>query len=134
MQAPSGAFLLPKLGGIMSENESYGLRLEKKIDNMQSDIHTLSNHVSRLTFINESQQNSGEQNRKDIDAIDVRVSNLETKASIQEGGISVIKIILGLFAGSIISACIWIGQSIIQSNQDQSLMKEKVTRLEESFR
>ena len=118
----------------MSENESYGLRVEKKIDNMQSDIHTLSNHVARLTFINEAQQNTSEQNRKELEALDLKVSTLERKSAIQDGGISVLKIIISIFAGTVISACLWVGSSIIQINQDQSLMKEKVTRLEETIK
>lgn len=115
----------------MAEQESYGTRLEKKIDHMQSDIRTLSDHVTRLTFINEAHKSASEENRKDIDSINVKVSALEHKSSMQDGGISVIKIILGLFAGSIISACIWVGSSIIQMNQELSLFKEKVARLEE---
>ena len=41
-------FLLPKIRVNRSENEGYGLRLEKKIDNMQADIRMLSDHVTCL--------------------------------------------------------------------------------------
>ena len=51
----------------MTDNESYGVRVEKKIDSMQSDIRMLSDHVTRLTFINEAHQNMSAENRKDID-------------------------------------------------------------------
>lgn len=115
----------------MSENESYGLRLEKKIDTLQSDIRMLSDHVTRLTFINEAHKESSEQNRKDIDALDIKVANLEKKSATQDGGIGVLRFLLGLCGGAIIAACAWIGSSIIQINQDQSLIKEKVGRLEE---
>ncbi|MBP7900035.1 MAG: hypothetical protein KAZ51_02125 [Acinetobacter sp.] len=115
----------------MSGNEGYGLRLEKKIDNMQSDIRMLSDHVTRLTFINEAQKTAGEENRKDIDALDVKVSGLEKKSAAQDGGIGVLRFLLGLCGGSLIGLCAWVGSSIIQINQDQSLIKEKVTRLEE---
>lgn len=118
----------------MSENETYGLRLEKKIDNMQSDIRMLSDHVTRLIFINEAQQTTSAENKKELESLDAKVSNLEKKSATQEGGLSVIRTALGLFAGVIISACIWVGSSIIQINQDQSVMKEKMERLEEMKR
>ena len=131
-KAPLGVlFFIAKGRGEMSENEGYGLRLEKKIDNMQSDIRMLSDHVTRLTFINEAQKNAGEENRKDIDALDVKVSDLEKKSAAQDGGIGVLRFLLGLCGGSLIGLCAWVGSSIIQINQDQSLIKEKVTRLEE---
>lgn len=115
----------------MSDNESYGLRLEKKIDNMQSDIHTLSNHVARLTFINEAQQTTSEQNRKEIEQLDTKVSNLEKKAASQDGGIGVLRFLLGLCGGSLIGLCVWLGATMIQINQTQTLINEKVARLEE---
>jgi hypothetical protein len=84
-----------------------------------------------LTFINEAQKTAGEENRKDIDALDVKVFSLEKKSAAQDGGIGVLRFLLGLCGGSLIGLCAWVGSSIIQINQDQSLIKEKVTRLEE---
>lgn len=124
-------FYCQNLGGGMSENETYGVRLEKKIDNLQTDMHTLSNHVSRLTFINEAQKTAADENKKDIDVLAAKVTILENRSALQDGAISVLKIILGIFAGTVISACLWVGSSIIQLNQSQSLMQEKITRLEE---
>ena len=115
----------------MPDNETYGARLEKKIDNLRTDMHTLSNHVSRLTFINEAQKTAADENKKDIDVLAAKVTILENRSALQDGGISVLKIILGIFAGTVISACLWVGSSIIQLNQSQSLMQEKITRLEE---
>src|SRR5699024_111354 len=88
-------FYYQKLGGIMSENESYGLRVEKKIDNMQNDIHMLSNHVARLTFINEAYKETSDQNRKEIDALDIKVLALDKKSASQDGGISMLRYLLG---------------------------------------
>lgn len=118
----------------MTDNESYGLRLEKKIDSMQSDIRTLSDHVTRLTFVNESQKTAAEENRKDLDALHIQFREFDKKMAKQDGGISMLRYLVGLFGGALIGACIWIGASIIQLNQDQSLLKEKVTRLEELSR
>ncbi len=116
----------------MTENESYGLRFEKKIDSIQSDIRMLSDHVTRLTFINEAHKETSEQNKKDIDTLDIKVANLENRTAAQDGGISVLRVLLGIFAGIVFSLCAWVGSSIIQLSQDQSLIKEKVSRLEEA--
>lgn len=118
----------------MSENETYGVRFEKKIDSIQSDIHRLSDHVTRLTFINEAHKETSEQNKKDIDTLDIKVSNLENRTASQDGGLSVLRVLLGIFAGVVFSLCAWVGSSIIQMSQDQSLMKEKISRLEEAGR
>jgi len=80
------------------ENESYGLRLEKKIDTLQSEIRTLTDHITRHTFVNEANQHKIEENRKVTEALDGRVSSIESRQSIQDGGISVIKYILALLA------------------------------------
>ena len=49
--------LLEKLiSGLGVENESYGLRLEKKIGTLQSEIRTLTDHITRHTFVNEANQ------------------------------------------------------------------------------
>ena len=124
-------FYCQKLGGYMSENESYGIRFEKKIDSIQSDIRMLSDHVTRLTFINEAHKETSEQNKKDIDTLDIKVANLENRTASQDGGLSVLRVLLGIFAGVVFSLCAWVGSSIIQMSQDQSLIKEKVSRLEE---
>lgn len=115
----------------MLDSETYGVRLEKKIDNLQTDVHTLSNHVSRLTFINEVQKTAADVNKQDIDVLAAKVTILENRSAVQDGGMSVLKIIISIFAGTVISACLWVGSSIIQIHQSQTLMKEKITRLEE---
>ncbi len=122
-------FYCQNLGGGMSE-ETYGIRLEKKIDNMQSDIRMLSDHVTRLTFINEAHKETSEQNRKEIDALDIKVLALDKKSASQDGGISMLRYLLGACGGIIVAACFWVGSSIIQLSKDTSLLNEKLTRLE----
>ena len=112
------------------ENESYGLRLEKKIDALQSEMRTLTDHITRHTFVNEANQHKIAENRQIIDALDGRVSNIESRQAIQDGGISVIKYILGSIGGVLLAACVWVGASIIQINQEYALMKEKLSRVE----
>jgi len=97
----------------MSKNESYGLRVEKKIDNMQNDIHTLSNHVARLTLISEAYKETNEQNRKKINALIIKVLALDKKSASQDGGISMLRYLLDACGGIIIAACFWVGSSII---------------------
>lgn len=112
------------------ENESYGLRLEKKIDTLQSEIRTLTDHITRHTFVNEANQHKISENRQMIESLDGRVGNIESRQSIQDGGISVIKYILGSIGGVVLAACVWVGSSIIQINQEYTLMKEKLSRIE----
>ena len=112
------------------ENESYGLRLEKKIDTLQSEIRTLTDHITRHTFVNEANQHKIAESRKMIDTLDGRVGNIESRQSIQDGGISVIKYILGSIGGVVLAACVWVGSSIIQINQEHTLMKDKISRAE----
>lgn len=112
------------------ENESYGLRLEKKIDTLQSEIRTLTDHITRHTFVNEANQHKIAENRQMIESLDGRVGNIESRQSIQDGGISVIKYILGSIGGVLFAACLWVGSSIIQINQENALMKDKISRAE----
>lgn len=112
------------------ENESYGLRLEKKIDTLQSEIRTLTDHITRHTFVNEANQHKIAEIKKQFDSIDNRVGSIEKRQTSQDGGISVIKYLLGSIGGVVLAACIWVGSSIIQINQDQTLMKDKISRLE----
>jgi len=114
----------------MTENETYGVRLEKKIDSMQSDIRMLSDHVTKLTFINEAHQNASAENRKDIESLLTRVGTLENKSAQLDGGLNVIRIAITLLAGVFIGVCTWVGSSIIQTTQENSLLKEKIARLE----
>lgn len=110
----------------MTDNESYGVRVEKKIDSMQSDIRMLSDHVTRLTFINEAHQNMSAENRKDIDSIITRVGVLENKSAQLDGGLNVIRIALTLLAGVFIGVCTWVGSSIIQNaHKDNKLCFQK---------
>jgi chaperonin cofactor prefoldin len=112
------------------ENESYGLRLEKKIDSLQSEIRTLTDHITRHTFVNEVNQSKISELTKSNESIDSRVNHIEARQSSQDGGISVIKYILGSISGIVLAACIWVGSSIIQINQDLTLIKDKIVRLE----
>ena len=51
----------------MAENESYGMRLEKKIDHMQQQMSDMNNALVRLTERNEAYQSQASTNRRDID-------------------------------------------------------------------
>lgn len=117
----------------MSETESYGSRLEKKIDKMQSDIHMLSDHVTRLTFINESHNKTAEGNRKDIDGLLSRTTNLEAKSATLEGAVSSTRVWVGFFVGIFFMAVGWVFSSIIQSSQQVNINSEKLTRVEKDI-
>ncbi|MEG2749530.1 MAG: hypothetical protein RR939_08960 [Acinetobacter sp.] len=105
-------------------------RLEKKIDQMQSDIRMLSDHVTRLTFINEAHQHTSTENRKDLDAIGEKVRHLEHYTSRLDGGMNVMRLLVSIFACVVFALCGWFGSAVIQNTQDISLLKEKVQRTE----
>ena len=107
---------------------------ESKSESIHKDIRIILEHVARQTFINEHHKNSIDEIRKEVDALEIQVSALQNKSSSQDGGLGVLRILMGLCGGSILAACIWVGTSIVQINQDQALMKEKVTRLEETLK
>ncbi len=119
----------------MPENRPYNNNgWEGKIDSIHKDIRLILDHVARQTFINEHHKNSIDEIRKELDAVELKVSSLENKSARQEGGLGVLKFWIGLCGGSILAACLGVGASIIQIHQNQSLMKEKVTRLEETLK
>ena len=105
-------------------------RLEKKIDQMQSDIRMLSDHVTRLTFINEAHQHTSTENRQDLDAIGEKVRHLEHYTSRLDGGMNVMRLLVSIFACVVFALCGWFGSAVIQNTQDISLLKEKVQRTE----
>lgn len=114
----------------MSEIEGYGLRLEKKIDHLQNDIRMLSDHVTRLTFINEAHQNASIENKKDIDAMSEKVRNLESQAAKLDGGLNAFRYI-SFFACSILfGACGWIWGALDSNTKDTIKLTEKVTNIE----
>ena len=58
----------------MAENESYGMRLEKKIDHMQQQMSDMNNALVRLTERNEAYQSQASTNRRDIDSLQTEVN------------------------------------------------------------
>lgn len=118
----------------MPENRPHNNGWEGKIDSIHKDIRLILEHIARQTFINEHHENAITKIQKELDSLELKVSGLENKSATQDGGLGFLKGLLGLCGGTIIAACIWVGASIIQINQTQSLMKEKVTRLEETLK
>ena len=127
-------FYCQNLGGGMSEYRPGNNGWESKIESIHKDIRLILEHVARQTFINEHHKNSIDEISKEVDALEIKVSTLQNKSASQDGGLGVLRILLGLCGGSLLAACIWVGSSIIQINQTQSLLNEKVARLEETLK
>lgn len=108
------------------EASSTTSRLEKKIDQMQSDIRMLSDHVTRLTFINEAHQNSGAENRKDLDAVGEKVRHLEHYTSRLNGGVNVLRYIVGLVSGTILGMGLWFGGQVIDNGKEIVGIKKEI--------
>ncbi len=117
----------------MSDTGDYNSRVEKKIDSMQVDIRMLSDHVTRLTFINESHQNVSNENRKDLDTLAEKIRTLEHHAARLDGGVNTLRLITTIFASLVFALCGWFGSKVIQNTQDISLLRDNVSRHNTQF-
>lgn len=114
----------------MAENESYGMRLEKKIDHMQQQMSDMNNALVRLTERNEAYQSQASTNRRDIDS-------LQTEVNLAKGGLNFAKLISGIALASIIGFGTWTVQSlsnlqqrISDANQRIAIVESKLIRLD----
>lgn len=115
----------------MAENSTpYAERLEKKIDELHSQINGMSNAITRLTERNESYQIQVMDNRRAIDQI-------RTEVDQAKGGLNLARIIGGTALASVIGFGVWTVQSLTvtqqrlsETNERVSLTEVKVTRVE----
>ena len=114
----------------MTAEEPYGVRVEKKIDSMQKDIRMLSDHVTRLTFINEAHQSTSAENKKDIDAMSEKVRHLESQAAQLNGGLNVFRYISFGICSVLFAICGWMWGALNSNTKDVIKLTEKVTNIE----
>ncbi|MGR2920793.1 hypothetical protein [Acinetobacter sp. 1125_18A] len=114
----------------MSENETYGMRLEKKIDSMQHQMSEMNNALIRLSERNEAHQNLSSSNK---DSITV----LQTDMNQAKGGLNFAKLIANTALASVIGFGIWTVQSlsatqqrISDANQRIAIVESKLIRLD----
>lgn len=110
----------------MSEPETYGTRIERKLDSVQQEVKTLSETVLRLTVVNEQHKSLSGENAKKID-------RLEDDSQQAKGAINLLKVFGSVAIGSMITFCTWIvstnqgtQQRISDTNQKVAVIESKM--------
>lgn len=115
-------------------NETYNRRLEEKLDLVLLDVKQLSREVLVLTTINESQKHVAENVAKKLEVV-------ESDVQFTKGAIGLLKIILGIGGGALITSFVSFGvwivstntatqQRIADSNQRVAVIETQLTRID----
>lgn len=125
----------PNFGYFMENiNETYNRRLEEKLDLVLLDVKQLSREVLVLTTINESQKHVAENVAKKLEVV-------ESDVQFTKGAIGLLKIILGIGGGALITSFVSFGvwivstntatqQRIADSNQRVAVIETQLTRID----
>lgn len=114
---------MPKLGEGMSEAETYGTRIERKLDSVQQEVKLLSETVLRLTVINEQHKSLSDENAK-------KIERMEGEIQQAKGAINLLKIVSGVAVASLITFCTWIVSANQVTQQRISDINQKVAVIE----
>jgi hypothetical protein len=114
----------------MSEQESYGVRFEKKIDQVSEGLKTVSENQVRLSEQLKNILDQGRDNAREIERLDEKVRHLENKSSTVDGGLNVVRWISGALTGALIGVAGWLGSSIIELKQETSIHTSKLLRID----
>lgn len=114
----------------MSDTEGYGLRFEKKIDEIKADLKGVSETQIRQSMALETILTQGKDNAREIERLDEKVRHLENKSSNLDGGLNVVRWISGALTGALIGLAGWLGSSIIDLKQETSIHSSKLTRID----
>lgn len=114
----------------MSEQETYGVRVEKKIDQVQAELKALSENQVRQSAQLDVILTQGKENTREIERMDEKVRHLENKSSSLDGGLNVVRWISGALTGTLIGLAGWLGSSIIELKQETSIHTSKLLRID----
>ncbi|MEI1744300.1 hypothetical protein V8P95_07495 [Acinetobacter baumannii] len=110
----------------MSDTESYGIRLEKKVDDIRQEVKSLSESLIQIKTINEHQKAQSEENAR-------KIEKLESGAQKTEGAITFLKFFGGFALTGMITFCTWIvsnnqamHQRISDTNQKVAVIESKI--------
>ncbi|AIL76268.1 Uncharacterised protein [Acinetobacter baumannii] len=107
----------------MSEQETYGVRIEKKLDSVQQEVKTLSETVLKLTVINEQHKSLSDDNAK-------KIERLEAGAQRSNGAIALLKVFGGVAITGVITFSTWIVSTNQAMQQRISDINQKVAVIE----
>ena len=103
----------------MPDSETYGMRLEKKLDQLRQEMGVLNNNVIRLSERNEHYQSQAVANRRDIDLLQADMNRAK-------GGLTFAKAL----GGSAIAMLIGFGGYVVQGSRaiekDNALLNQKL--------
>lgn len=110
----------------MSETETYGTRIERKLDSVQQEVKLLSETVLRLTVINEQHKSLSDENAK-------KIERMEADMQQAKGAINLLKVVSGVAVASMITFCTWLvstnqvtQQRISDTNQKVAVIESKI--------
>lgn len=107
--------------------------LNKKMDEMQIEMRSLSDNFIRMTAINESYQSIIAKSHKDIDAMAEKIRSLEGQSSKFDGGLNAFRYISFFVCSILFAACGWIWGALDNNTKDTITLKEKVANIEMNF-
>lgn len=103
----------------MPDSETYGMRLEKKLDQVRQEMSVLNSNVIRLSERNEFYQSQSVANRRDIDLLQADMNRAK-------GGLTFAKAL----GGSAIGLFVAFGGYVFQGNRaiekDNALLNQKL--------
>jgi peptidoglycan hydrolase CwlO-like protein len=116
-------FYCQNLGGGMPDSETYGMRLEKKLDQLRQEMSEMNNNVIRLSERNEYYQSQAVANRRDIDLLQADMNQAK-------GGLTFAKALGGSAIGLFIAFGSWVFQSNAALGKENAGLNQKLAIIE----
>ena len=107
----------------MPESETYGVRVEKKLDQLRLEMGELNNNVIRLTERNEYYQSQAVANRRDIDLLQADMNQAK-------GGLTFAKALGGTAIGLLIAFGSWIVKGNTALAKENAGLNQKLAIIE----
>lgn len=107
----------------MPDSETYGVRVEKKLDQLRQEMGEVNNNVIRLTERNEYYQSQVVANRRDIDLLQADMNQAK-------GGLTIAKLMGGTAIGLFFAFGGWLFQSSNSLAKESANVNQKIAIIE----